>query len=192
MNWINESSYCVDIHYDAIFDDIHFVSRYRFDTEELVNQFISIAEEKYRIICSSIQYEEKRSIMGYSDERPYRPKFYHLDVALLDLEQLILYCNHYYNTNKKYIYHGKNIFAEPMDEFQYIYYENIFVEPMDEFQYLYSEKLNIKLKKQIEEMEQNIKNIPKIISENKYSLEELEDIIKACNEQINQMSENIK
>jgi hypothetical protein len=175
MNYINESSYCVDIHYDAIFDDIHFVSRYRFDTEELVNQFISIAEEKYRIICSSIQYEEKRSIMGYSDEHPYRPKFYHLDVALLDLEQLILYCNNYYNTNKKYIYD-----------------ENIFVEPMDEFQYLYSEKLNIKLKKQIEEMEQNIKNIPKIISENKYSLEELEDIIKACNEQINQMSENIK
>lgn len=41
-------------------------------------------------------------------------------------------------------------------------------------------------------MEQNIKNIPKIISENKYSLEELEDIIKTCNEQIKQMSENIK
>ena len=169
-------SYNTDIHYDAnvSFDEIYYVSRYRFDTEELAQKFICIIEEKYKtIISSSICYDKTRSIIGYIDKDTSRPKFYNLDIALSDLEQMIIYCNNnYYYTNRK----------------MYKYYGNIFTQPIATFNYLYINKLNEKLKKQIEEMEQNIKNIPKIINEKDYSINELEDIIKASNDKISKIS----
>lgn len=165
MSILRESSYCVDTIYDAILDDICFETRYRFDTSELAEKFILVVEEKYsNILLFPIFYEEERSIIGYSDEEPYRPKFFDLDSALLDLEHMTNYCNVCMHTKKS----------------TYKYNTNINTIPISEYNYPKALKTISKLKTKIEQQEQKIKNIPKIIYETNYSKNELEEIIDVC------------
>lgn len=171
---LSESSYCVNIIYDAILDEICFETRYRFDTKELAEKFISVVEEKYNnIILFPIFYEKERMISGYTDEEPYRPKFFDLDLALLDLEQMMTYCNNYWFADKS----------------SYKYYSTIFTLPIIDYDYPNALKTIRKLKEQNEQNEQKIKNIKKIINETNYSKNELEEIIEVCKNKIDNIIE---
>lgn len=54
---LQEESYFIDVHYDALYDDIYFVSRYRFWAKELVAQFVNKIEIQYKnVMTSTIGY----------------------------------------------------------------------------------------------------------------------------------------
>jgi hypothetical protein len=118
MSFLNESSYYVDIAYDALYDDHCFTTRYRFETEELAKKFSEHINLLKMVFVSEIYFEEQRDICGYTKSDPYRPRFSVLDDAINDLNNLINYCNNYFSFSeeriKKYKYFG-NIDVESIE-----------------------------------------------------------------------------
>jgi hypothetical protein len=167
---LEEESYYTSVNYDAMYDDIYFHSRYRFGTKELVEQFINQVETKYsNVIVSCIEYEKKRCLTGYTEEEPYRPRFSNVENAMVDLEQMVKYCNNYYLD---------------VDKSTYKYHGNISTEPLKEYELMFLTNKNKKLIKENKEIKENF---PEHIEKTNYSIEELNKIIEKCQNKINEL-----
>lgn len=123
---LNEESYCVDIFIDIIKDEYCLYTRYRFKTNELAEQFLKFLDNKINVIYDEIVYEEIRSLLGYTDTDPYRPRFSNIESAIEDFDKFIEYSygfNEFKNDSyDSYIYKG-NVFTENLDEFNKRYLE---------------------------------------------------------------------
>jgi hypothetical protein len=126
MVFLNESSYLVEITYDAIYDDYCFFTLYRFESDDLAQQFNEYIDSLQNICSSNIQFEKKRDILGYTDLMPYRPRFNVLTDAIDDLRKFINCCNSYFimekNEQLKLYKYAENIFIEPIEKAEKIYF----------------------------------------------------------------------
>lgn len=138
MTILLESSYCIDIVYDALYDDHCFITRYRFETEELAKKFSEYIGTLQMIYACSVYFEHSRNICGYSDADPYRPRFSILSDAIDDLKGFINCSNEYFSLDDKEKYE------------KYKYAGTIDVEPISIVEKLHSEKQIGNLKKEIE------------------------------------------
>ena len=135
---LNESSYIIDVYYDALYDDFCLTTRYRFITKELVEEFIKHNEYINNLLFNEkINFEIQRSIISYDKKdllrpekdllRPekdllrlekekdkYRPRFSDLTTANDDLQQFIKCCCNYWN-DESYQYKS-NIAEEPLND----------------------------------------------------------------------------
>lgn len=179
---LQEESYFIDVHYDALYDDIYFVSRYRFGAKELVAQFVNKIETQYKnVMTSTIGYEKEPYITGYTDDKPYRPRFTNIEEGIIDLEQMMKYCNNYSHADKStYKYHS-NIFTNPIKE-----YELMFLHKEKEI----LKKENEEKKKENEEMKKNKykRYLLKNIENTNLSIQELNKIIEICQNKINELN----
>jgi hypothetical protein len=123
---LNEESYFIDIYVDIMKDEYCLVTRYRFETKELAQQFIDFISDKSNIVYDSIDYESSRSITGYTDIDPWRPRFLNLQSAIQDFNDFIKYSHKYSefknDSDDSYIYKG-NVFTENLNEFSIRYLE---------------------------------------------------------------------
>lgn len=177
IKMLQEESYFIDVHYDAMFDDVYFLSRYRFEKKEHVAKFVGQIETRYKniIITSSIEYEKERDISEYVDNKPYRPRFSNLEKGLADLEQMINYCNNYLHANKStYKYHS-DISIKPIVEFEQMFLQN-------------EKKLSKKESKEIQENKHK-RHLVECIYKSNYTIQELNQIIEICQNKINKINE---
>lgn len=79
---------------------------------------------------------------------------------------MIKYCDDYWHADKS----------------TYKYHSDIFTRPIKEYKRMFLEKENIKLKTEIKEIN---KNLYELIEKTNYSIEELDKIIKICQNKIN-------
>lgn len=87
--FLEESSYIVELLFDFINDEVCYELTYRFLTKELANEFVEKMNcNKQVVIEGEIYYEEKRNIIGYTDEDPYKPRFNNIEDALNDFEEI--------------------------------------------------------------------------------------------------------
>lgn len=93
---LDEESYFIDIYYDVMLDLICFVTRYRFQTKELAQRFFDYANNLHEVTTTDIQFENDRSLMGYDEKNPYRPRFITFEDAVKDF-QLFLQCRNIHN-----------------------------------------------------------------------------------------------
>lgn len=150
-NKLDQESYFIELYYDAMYDDYCFYTIYRFETKEMCEEFVKEIETKYpnTIFDMGIGYEKERVISGYTENEPYRPRFSNLADALTDFKQMTKYCNNYWN----------------MDKSTYTYSKNIFTEPLNDYQYKYLVRENEKLKKDNEKLKKEIEELNKVIEE---------------------------
>lgn len=127
-NLLKEESYFVDVYIDSCHDEVAFETRYRFTTKELAEEFCK--RVSYIQKCSleydhNIGYENTRSIFGYTDLDPYRPRFDNVVEALKDLNLCIDWCHKscYSLGSIDYLYKG-NIFKIKIDEYEKIFLRN--------------------------------------------------------------------
>lgn len=137
---LNEASYYTDAYYDILDDDICLWTRYRFETKELVEQFI----EEVPFICSEIEYEPVRSITGYNEANPYRPRFSVLADAIADAKDYRTFCD-----SPSYNYH-MTVFHADLSVMETLSYKNRIKS---------LEKENEQLKSKITELEDKIATV---------------------------------
>ena len=86
MKNINEPSYYLDVLIDILSDDICLLTRYRFETLEMANQFITYIKSLTHIVSNQISFENNRC------SSITRPRFSDLNLAIEDLGNCINYC----------------------------------------------------------------------------------------------------
>lgn len=146
--FINESSYIVELLYDFINDKVCYELTYRFLTNELANEFIKkISINKNIVVEGDVYYEEKRNIMGYTDENLYKPRFNNVEDALNDFEEIKK--NDYWNETNNYKYSG-SLFTKPLIYFEVGFYKK-------ECEKLKEE--NKKIKEEYEKLKEEYKEI---------------------------------
>ena len=143
-NTLEEESYFVDIYIDACNDTVAFETRYRFTTEELVKEFCK--KVGYMQKCSleydrNIGYEKSRSILGYTEKDPYRPRFDDVVKALIDLNLCIHWC---YRS------------CYPVGSIDYLYKSNIFDISLKDFEYIHLINKNDLLNEKVNELQKEV------------------------------------
>jgi hypothetical protein len=145
--FIDESSYIVELLYDFINDDVCYELTYRFLTIELANEFVKkMSINKKVVIEDEIYYEEKRNIMGYSEEEPYKPRFNNIEDALNDFEEIRKYS--YWNIDNNYKY-SSSLFTKPLIYFEVSFYKKEFERIKIENEKLRIENEELKMQKLI-------------------------------------------
>lgn len=118
---VNEPSYYVQLHYDALYDYICFYTLYRFSSKELAEEFLSIANSQSNIECNkNIFFEIKKQI---PNKENFRPLMTDLQVALKDLQDFKQYCNTYYYDTFRYKY-KESIIEEKLTDYELVKLRN--------------------------------------------------------------------
>ena len=86
-----ELMYFIDILYDADNHEYCFRTRYRFQTKELVIEFVEYLKNIDKIVVRGIIGEST----SYKSNYRFRPKFNNIQLAIQDLECFIKYCYNY-------------------------------------------------------------------------------------------------
>ena len=148
-NLLEEESYFVDVYIDSCHDEVAFETRYRFTTKELAEEFCK--KVSYIQKCSleydhNIGYESNRSILGYTDTEPYRPRFNNVVEALIDLNLCIDWCYRRWY---------------PLRSIDYLYKGNVFHIKIDEYEKIFLRNTNDILNKKVSELQDEIINLKK-------------------------------
>lgn len=120
---LQQPSYWCDALLDIMDDCYCLVTRFRFETKDIANEFVN----KVPFVCTPIHYETVRCIMGYNQDNPYRLRYSSLEDALADAK----------------------LFSTFGDSYQYIYASNVFREPLETLERLCEQRRLDDLEKRV-------------------------------------------
>jgi len=157
MAYINERSFYIDIYIDIGDDTICLCTRFRFETTDLVKQFIKHFEKSIYILSSDIYSEISRS------SSITRPRFTDINVAIEDYKKCIDYC-YEQNPDKKYKYED-TITQQPLNDFMYIFLQK-------ENEILHNENKQLRENKKLHEDNKQLHEDNKELREEYHKLQE--------------------
>lgn len=118
---VDEPSYFVQLHYDALYDSIFFYTLYRFATMELAEEFLNYASNQEHIECHSKIFFNIKKLIPNRDN--HRPLIHDFDTAIKDLNEFKEYCNTYYYNTSRYKY-KESVIEECPRDFEIVFLRN--------------------------------------------------------------------